>query len=65
MRLALLTLCGVALLLAACTVAKTQLIPRSQGRVDGARSIASYSEQTWKISREPAPAEPAPEAPSP
>jgi hypothetical protein len=64
MRLARLTLCCVALSLAACT-AKTQLIPRSQGRVDGERSTASYSDEAWRIAREPAPAEPAPETPAP
>ena len=46
---------ALALLLAGCA-ARHFVAPREAGRVDGARSISSYSDLKWTIVREPAPA---------
>jgi hypothetical protein len=46
---------ALALLLAGC--ARHFVAPREAGRVDGARSISSYSDLKWTIVREPGPGE--------
>jgi hypothetical protein len=49
--LACVILLSLALLLAGC--ARHFVVERDQGRVDGARSIASNSDEQWTIEREP------------
>ena len=44
----------VLVLLTMLGCARHHVIPRDQGRVDGAKSIASTSELDWRVTSEPA-----------
>ena len=51
---------GLALALLITGCARLVVAPREAGRIDGARSISSYSDLKWTIVREPASAETVP-----